>query len=64
MWTEISKMAKIELLHVMFMIKIVTAPPLLDDVSDETFFSNEKPSDTVLHRWKCILDICRDNDLI
>lgn len=69
MWNEIQSKAKFELLHSLFMVKIVvadesSAPPSLDEVSPETFFSGEQPSTAVLNRWKCILDVCKDNKFI
>lgn len=52
----------------MFMVKIVVAEeseaPSLDEVSDETFFSKGKPSNAILDRWRCILEVCKENDFI
>lgn len=69
MWKEIKDKAKLELLHSLFMVKVVTAderstPSSLDEVTPETFFSGESPSEAILNRWECILSVCNDNELI
>lgn len=68
MWDEIQEKAKIELLHALFMAKIVTADdnsaPSLDEVTPESFFREEAPSDALLKRWRCIFHVCENNGLI
>lgn len=67
MWNEIKVKAKIELLHSLHMVKVVmadesTMPSSLDEVTQDTFCN--APTEAVLNRWKCILDVCKDNKLI
>lgn len=69
MWDEIQSKAKNELLHSLFMLKVVTAdessaPPSLDEVTPDHFFNEEKPTNVVLQRWQCILDLCKENKLL
>lgn len=60
--------AKVELLHILFMLKICNADekktPSMDEISDETFLKSEKPSDAILNRWKCIIDLFKQNEFI
>lgn len=68
MWNEIRKTAKMETAHI-FLMTIVR---LLDksQVSDVESFSPEayarrgKPSDSILNRWKLIIDLFVENELI
>lgn len=61
-------MAKMELLHVIFMTKICradeTETATIDEITSETFFRQKKPSDSVLRRWKCIIDLFERNELL
>lgn len=68
MWEEIKGKAKLELLHSLFMVKIVAAdesstPSSLDEVTPETFYSKKSLSNAVLNQWKTILSICEENQL-
>ncbi|XP_055309442.1 uncharacterized protein LOC129573174 [Sitodiplosis mosellana] len=69
MWNEIKEKSKLELYHSLFMIKVVAVdesetPLSLDDVTPDTFLTDESPSKAILNRWKCILAIFKDNGLI
>lgn len=61
-------MAKTELLHVIFMTKISRADETeslnIDDITPETFFKQKKPSDSILSRWKCIIDLFERNEFL
>lgn len=69
MWNEIKEKSKLELYHVLFMTKVVAAdesetPSSLDDITPDSMFKEESPSKGILNRWKCILDLFKDNNLI
>lgn len=69
MWTEIQSKAKFELLHSLYMVKIVAAdeslaPPSLDEVTPDMFFNQAKPTNAILNRWRCILNVCKENKFI
>lgn len=68
MWIKIQDKAKNELLHAIFMIKVVFADekdiPSLDEVSPDTFFTEEIPSILILNRWKLVIDLYKENDFI
>lgn len=61
-------MAKLEFMHIIFMTKIALADK--NHVADVESFSpgmfNEggKPSDTILNRWKIIIDLFVENGLL
>lgn len=65
MWAEIQKTAKMETLHVLFMSKLAlsdySAVSEIDEISPDTFFNDEPPSDAVLNRWKLIIDMFVEN---
>lgn len=69
MWNEIKEQSKLELFHALFMTKVVAAdenetPSSLDDITPDSMFKEESPSEGILNRWKCIFNIFRDNELI
>lgn len=68
MWNEIKDKAKIELMHILFMAKLCksdeTSIPQSDEITPETFSKVEKPSLSVLQRWKCIIDLFDKNGFI
>lgn len=69
MWKEIKEKSKLELSHALFMVKVVAAdesetPSSLDEVTPDTFFKDQSPSKAILNRWKCILDIYKNHELI
>lgn len=68
MWHEIQEKSKMELLHILFMSKLVLADkssaPSIDEVSPETFYTDEPPSKAVLNRWKFIIDLFVENRFI
>lgn len=67
-WTEIRANAKNELLHSLFMSKVVYAEsadiPDLDDIKPNTFSSNKPLSKEVFQRWQLILDLYKDNNFL
>lgn len=69
MWKEIKEKSKLELFHSLFMVKVVAAdesetPSSLDEITPETFCKEDAPSKAILNRWKCILAIYKENELI
>lgn len=36
----------------------------IDEITPETFFKQKKPSDAILSRWKCIIDLFERNELL
>lgn len=68
MWNEIRKNAKVELLHVLFMTKVCLADsetaPDLEDICPDTFYDDKPPSNEILTRWKCVLELFERNEFI
>lgn len=67
-WDEVRAKAKNELLHSIFMSKLVYADssdvPVIDEISPETF-SHDKPlPKEVFHRWQLILEIFKNNNFL
>lgn len=67
-WHEIQVKAKLELLHILFVAKISlanrTTEPSIDEISLNTIFNEQSPSEAVLRRWKFLIDIFAENGLI
>lgn len=69
LWHEIQVKGKMELLRILFVIKVVfvksSSVPSLEEISPEIFFENEgMPSNDILNRWKFVIDMFIANDLI
>lgn len=65
MWEEIQKRAKIEMLHILFMIKVTTADlDSLGETSPDAFYNWKQLPNEVLKRWKIIIKIFTENEFI
>lgn len=66
MWEEIRQRAKIELLHILFMIKVTTYVPDAsnESIGPDTFFNWTQLPDRVRIRWQIVLDIFNENGFI
>lgn len=67
MWNEIKDKARSHLVRVLFNIKALTASfddsEELDEQSIERIIE-QPPSDTILFRWRCIIDLFVENEFI
>lgn len=65
---EIRANAKNELLHSMFVTKMVYAEcsdlPDIDEITAETFVPDKSLRKEVFHRWQLILDLFKNNSFI
>lgn len=68
MWTEIRANAKMGLFYSLFITTLVlkeeTETTPNEEIAEGTFSPEKRPPDSVLKRWKLILDIYRDNNLL
>lgn len=65
MWREIRQRARIELLHVLFMIKMITFDASNDSDNDPDAFYNWKElPESVSIRWQLLIDIFDKNGFI
>lgn len=67
-WNEIRNIGKMELLRILFVIKLVfverDSVPSLETITPETFFKEEPPTKIALSRWKIIIESMIENELI
>lgn len=65
MWREIQRRAKIELLHVLFMIKMITFDASASQERDpDAFYDWKELPDNVSKRWQLLIDIFSKNGFI
>lgn len=68
MWNEIRTIGKMELLRILFVIKLVfierDSVPSLEKISPETFFKEDTPNKIALSRWKFIIESMIENEII
>lgn len=69
MWGEIKDRAKIELLHVLFMIKVTMFDPKTQaepdqEICQEIFFNWKSLPEDVSSRWELLIDIFVKNEFI
>lgn len=68
MWREIQEKARLELLHILFMVKVnsvdETSARPIDEISPTTIFQGELPTKHVLEQWKFLIDLFIENGFI
>lgn len=67
MWREIREKAKLELLHILFMMKVNSvdenSAQSIDEITPSTIFK-ELPTKIVLNQWKYQIDLFTENGFI